>query len=50
MFALDASEGILTRYQTLSKEHQKVSSAVTDPNGRGHRDETLAWFWTMDIL
>ncbi|KAH7890580.1 hypothetical protein F5I97DRAFT_1799933, partial [Phlebopus sp. FC_14] len=49
IFALGVSEGILTRYQTLSKKHLKVSFTVTDPNGRGHRDENLAWFRIMNI-
>ncbi|KAL4078342.1 hypothetical protein V8B97DRAFT_2021446 [Scleroderma yunnanense] len=33
----------------LNRSDLKVSTAVTDPNARGHRDHTLAWFWTMDM-
>lgn len=40
---------ILTRYRPLEKEHLKVSTAVADPNARGQRNSTLAWFWSMDV-
>ena len=33
----------------LRREDLKVSAAVADPNAQGHRDDTLAWFWTMDV-
>ena len=33
----------------MKREDLKVSAAVADPNARGHRDDTLAWFWTMDV-
>ncbi|KAI5998544.1 hypothetical protein F5J12DRAFT_784882 [Pisolithus orientalis] len=28
---------------------QMGSMAVSDPNARGHRDDTLPWIWTMDV-
>ncbi|KAI6002337.1 hypothetical protein F5J12DRAFT_784055 [Pisolithus orientalis] len=28
---------------------QMSSMAVSDPNARGHRDNTLPWIWTMDV-
>ena len=49
MVALDVDDGILDRYKPLDKDHLKISTAVADPNARGHRHENLAWFWTMDI-
>ncbi|KAL4070106.1 hypothetical protein V8B97DRAFT_2024130 [Scleroderma yunnanense] len=33
----------------LNRSDLKVSTAVTDPNARGYRDDTLVWFWTMDV-
>ena len=49
MVSLDADDGILDRYKPLDKDHLKISTAVADPNARGHRHENMAWFWTMDI-
>ncbi|KAL4077858.1 hypothetical protein J3A83DRAFT_4087105, partial [Scleroderma citrinum] len=36
-------------YKELNRSDLKVSTAVTDPNARGYRDDTLVWFWTMDV-
>ena len=49
MVALGADQSILDRYQMLNKKDLTVSTAVSDPNARGHRHDSLAWFWTMDI-
>ncbi|KIK75530.1 hypothetical protein PAXRUDRAFT_18923 [Paxillus rubicundulus Ve08.2h10] len=49
MIALGARNAILAQYQALSKNHLKVSSAVAKPNARGHRNDTLPWFWSMDV-
>lgn len=49
MVALNARGNLLDRYKVLKKEDLKVSAAIADPNARGHRDDTLAWFWTMDV-
>ncbi|KAL4074103.1 hypothetical protein J3A83DRAFT_4090326 [Scleroderma citrinum] len=46
---LGAGPDILDQYKELNRSDLKVSTAVTDPNARGHRDNTLAWFWTMDM-
>ncbi|KAG1882456.1 hypothetical protein F4604DRAFT_1879500 [Suillus subluteus] len=40
---------LLKKYLPLKKEHLKASAAVADPNARGQRDATLAWFWCMDV-
>ncbi|KAG1859310.1 hypothetical protein DFJ58DRAFT_840183 [Suillus subalutaceus] len=39
-----------TRYRPLAKEHLKVSTAISDPNTRGQRNNILAWFWSMDMV
>jgi len=49
MIVLGASQEILSRYQELCEKDLRVSTAIADPNARGHRDDTLAWFWTMDV-
>jgi hypothetical protein len=46
---LGAAGELLERYRPLLKEHLKVSTAVADPNARGQRNNTLAWFWSMDV-
>ncbi|KAG1801921.1 hypothetical protein EV424DRAFT_1351821 [Suillus variegatus] len=46
---LGADNELLERYCPLVKEHLKVSTAVADPNARGQRNNTLAWFWSMDV-
>lgn len=40
---------LLKRYLPLKKADLKASSAVADPNARGQRDSTLAWFWSLDV-
>jgi hypothetical protein len=40
---------LLKKYLPLKKEHLKASSAIADPNARGQRDTTLAWFWSLDV-
>ncbi|KAG1724883.1 uncharacterized protein EDB91DRAFT_1255021 [Suillus paluster] len=39
----------LQKYQPLLWEQLKVSTAVSDPNARGQQNESLAWFWSLDI-
>jgi hypothetical protein len=46
---LGADDEFLERYHPLLKEHLKVSMVVGDPNARGQRNNTLAWFWSMDV-
>ncbi|KAG1735761.1 hypothetical protein EDB19DRAFT_1574614, partial [Suillus lakei] len=46
---LSADDKFLERYCPLLKEHLKVSMVVADPNTRGQRNNTLAWFWSMDV-
>ncbi|KAL4066523.1 hypothetical protein J3A83DRAFT_4189823 [Scleroderma citrinum] len=49
MMVLGAGPDILDQYRELNRSDLKVSTAVTEPNARGHRGDTLAWFWTMDV-
>ncbi|KAI6141856.1 hypothetical protein BKA82DRAFT_3985822, partial [Pisolithus tinctorius] len=37
------------KYQELNRADLTVSAAIADPNARGHHDNTLAWFWTVDL-
>ncbi|KAG1804565.1 hypothetical protein EV424DRAFT_1474441 [Suillus variegatus] len=46
---LSVDDALLKRYQPLTREHLKVSTAVTDPNSRGQRNNVLAWFWSLDV-
>ncbi|KAG1845595.1 hypothetical protein C8R48DRAFT_750720 [Suillus tomentosus] len=46
---LGADDALLKRYQPLTREHLKVSTAVADPNSRGQRNNVLAWFWSLDV-
>ncbi|KAG1788809.1 hypothetical protein EV424DRAFT_1355962 [Suillus variegatus] len=47
---LGADDELLERYRPLLKEHLKVSTTIADPNARGQRNNTLAWFWSMDVV
>lgn len=49
MESFSANDNILKRYKPLADTGLKVSIAVSNPNGRMHQKESLAWFWTMDI-
>ncbi|KAI6147871.1 hypothetical protein BKA82DRAFT_4014997 [Pisolithus tinctorius] len=49
LIALGAGEDILGKYQELNRADLTVSAAIADPNARGHCDDTLAWFWTVDL-
>ncbi|KAI5998406.1 hypothetical protein F5J12DRAFT_724985 [Pisolithus orientalis] len=37
------------RLDILNDSDLTISMAVSDPNARGHRDNTLPWIWTMDV-
>lgn len=43
------ADDILTKYRPLEKADLKASTAVADPNARGQRNSTLAWFWSLDV-
>ena len=49
MVALRADKQVLDQYQELHASDLSVTTAILDPNAWGHRDDTLPWFWTMDV-
>ena len=49
MATLGADADILIWYQELHALDLSMTTAISDPNARGHRDDRLAWFWTMDV-
>ncbi|KAI5997776.1 hypothetical protein F5J12DRAFT_785008 [Pisolithus orientalis] len=49
MSRLGAGLDILEQYKELNDSNLTISMAVSDPNARGHRDNTLPWIWTMDV-
>jgi hypothetical protein len=50
MVKLGADATMLNRYQALREEDLKVNTAAAAaPNTRGLRNESLSWFWMMDI-
>jgi hypothetical protein len=49
MVELKADEEILSKYKVLTKQDLKISTAVAEPNARGSRNDSLAWFWSMDV-
>jgi hypothetical protein len=49
MLKLGASDALLEKYQSLTKEDLKVTTITHDPSITGQRNTHLAWFWQMDI-
>ena len=49
LVSLRADEDTLSKYRELMDADLKVTTSVLNPNGSGHRNENLAWFWSMDI-
>ncbi|KIM65072.1 hypothetical protein SCLCIDRAFT_1163641 [Scleroderma citrinum Foug A] len=49
MAALGTDADIVIWYQELHALDLSVTTAISNPNARGHRDDRLAWFWTMDV-
>ncbi|KAG1852523.1 hypothetical protein F4604DRAFT_1933676 [Suillus subluteus] len=43
------ADALLTKYQLLEKADLKATTVVADPNARGQRNSTLAWFWSIDV-
>ncbi|KAG1886447.1 hypothetical protein F4604DRAFT_1917240 [Suillus subluteus] len=39
----------LQKYKPLLHEQLKISTAVGDPNARGQRNESLTWFWSVEV-
>ena len=46
---LSAPSSTMKRYQPLEKEHLNVMTMVIDLALRGTHNQSLAWFWTIDV-
>lgn len=46
---LGASTSLLDRYKILRRQDLSVKTSVIAPHIRGQRNESLPWFWTMDV-
>jgi hypothetical protein len=49
MMQLEPGQDQLHKYKPLLREQLKISTAVGDPNARGQRNESLAWFWSVEV-
>ncbi len=49
MMQLEPGQDQLQKYKPLLREQLKISTAVGDPNARGQRNESLAWFWSVEV-
>jgi hypothetical protein len=49
MMKLEPGQDQLQKYKPLLQEQLKVSTAVSDPNARSQRNESLAWFWSIEV-
>ncbi|KAG1787559.1 uncharacterized protein HD556DRAFT_1246589 [Suillus plorans] len=43
------ADDLLSKYRLLEKADLKATTVVADPNTRGQRNSTLAWFWSIDV-
>ncbi|KAG1879029.1 hypothetical protein F4604DRAFT_1880057 [Suillus subluteus] len=49
MMKLEPGQDQLQKFKPLLREQLKISTAVGDPNARGQRNESLAWFWSVEV-
>ncbi|KAG1851351.1 hypothetical protein DFJ58DRAFT_842233 [Suillus subalutaceus] len=49
MMQLEPGQDQVQKYKPLLREQLKISTAVGDPNARGQRNESLAWFWSVEV-
>ncbi|KAG1867096.1 hypothetical protein C8R48DRAFT_747493 [Suillus tomentosus] len=49
MMKLEPGQDQLQKYKPLLREQLKISTAVGDPNARGQRNESLAWFLSVEV-
>ncbi|KAG2361674.1 hypothetical protein BDR07DRAFT_1230316, partial [Suillus spraguei] len=49
MIQLEPGPDQLQKYKPLLCEQLKISTAVGDPNARGQQNESLAWFWSVEV-
>ncbi|KAG2738524.1 hypothetical protein P692DRAFT_201873906 [Suillus brevipes Sb2] len=43
------ADALLAKFWPLEKADLKATTVVADPNARGQRNSTLAWFWSIDV-
>ncbi|KAG2336365.1 hypothetical protein BDR05DRAFT_896819, partial [Suillus weaverae] len=43
------TDDLLAKFRPLVKADLKATTVVADPNARGQRNSTLAWFWSIDV-
>ncbi|KAG1888335.1 hypothetical protein F4604DRAFT_1877431 [Suillus subluteus] len=43
------ADDLLVKLRPLEKANLKATTVVADPNARGQRNSTLAWFWSIDV-
>ncbi|KAH9015214.1 hypothetical protein EDB84DRAFT_1567796 [Lactarius hengduanensis] len=46
---LGASTFLLDRYKVLTRQDLSVKTSIIAPQVRGQRNQSLPWFWTMDV-
>ncbi|KAG1849775.1 hypothetical protein F4604DRAFT_1687361 [Suillus subluteus] len=44
-----SANDLLVKLRPLEKADLKATTVVADPNARGQRNSTLAWFWSIDV-
>ncbi|KAG1728214.1 hypothetical protein EDB19DRAFT_1913863 [Suillus lakei] len=49
MMQLEPGQDQLQKYKPLLHEQLTISTAIGDPNARGQRNESLAWFWSVEV-
>ncbi|KAG2361663.1 hypothetical protein BDR07DRAFT_1171596, partial [Suillus spraguei] len=49
MIQLEPGPDQLQKYKPLLCEQLKISTAVGNPNAQGQRNESLAWFWSVEV-
>jgi hypothetical protein len=46
---LGASPSLLDRYKVLTRQDLSVKTSIIAPHVSGQRNQSLPWFWTMDV-
>jgi hypothetical protein len=49
MVRLGATSEMMGQFKVLKKEHLRCSTLIVDPNQRGQRNNSLAWFWGKNV-
>ena len=46
---LGAEPSLLDRYKVLTQQDLNIKTSIIAPHVRGQRNQSLPWFWTMDV-